>query len=85
MKSGTEYGGGRYPHRTVLAVVDRDTHELRPSVAELMVLISWMLVAMRYQEAARTEQHRKNKATMRLHVIFPVRCPLKLSVIDTMY
>lgn len=83
MESGNEYSGGRFPHRTVLAVVDRDTHELRPSVAELMVLISWMLVAMRYQEAARTEQHRKNKATMRLHGIFPVCCPWRM--INIMY
>ena len=71
MKSGNEYGGGRHPHRVVLAVIDRKLDEYRPSVSELIVLVSWMLAAMRHQDATKVKRQRKDTA-MRLHMIFPV-------------
>lgn len=71
VKSGAEYGGARFPHRTVLAVVDRELQEFRPSVPELMVLVSWMLAAMHCQESAKMKKRRKDK-TVKLHKTFPV-------------
>lgn len=72
VKNGSEYGGGRCPHRVVLAVVDREAQEFRTSSAELIVLVSWMLAAMFCQEDAKMRKRRKEK-TVRLHMTFPVR------------
>ena len=70
VKSGHEYGGARRARRAVLAVLNRRVDEHQPSIAELIVLVSWMLAAVRYQDAAKVKRRRKGKA-MRLHMIFP--------------
>lgn len=71
----------------VFAVMDVKTKESRPSVGELIVLVSWMLAAMQYQESAKMQRGQQKDRGVKSHVVFPV-CHLahrllRITIIDT--
>lgn len=70
MATAVEFDSKRHPHRTLVAVLDVYTQECRPSVGELIALISWMLGGMRHQDLEK-ESRPKDKS-LRFHIIFPV-------------
>lgn len=72
---GGEYSSRHSSHRAVFAVMDIKTQEFRPSVDELILLVSWMLAGMQYQGSAKMRRKQKKDEAVRLHMIFPV-CPL---------
>ena len=63
MERAAGYTGGRHSHRIVLIVMNLRTQEFRPSVGELMELVSWMLGGMYYQEDETRAKRHKNKTS----------------------
>lgn len=55
--------------------MDIKTQEYQPSVGELILLVSWMLAGMQYQESVKMRRRHKKDKAVRLHMVFPV-CPL---------
>lgn len=70
--TATEFDSKRHPHRTLVAILEQYAQECRPSVGELIVLISWMLGGMRHQDIEKAS--RPKDKPLRFHKTFPV-CP----------
>ena len=58
VEAATEFDSKNHSHRAVLAVMDINTQECRPSVGELIALVSWMLGGMSHQDVDKMSKHR---------------------------
>ena len=77
-----EVSGTRQCHRQVWMQSKEEADESRPSTAELIVLVSWMLDAMRQQSELLANSHRKKY--IQTHHVFPV-CTTSPSCMDVQW